>query len=256
MRAHLRSLLCSAALVTAIWSAQAQLPGSNPTPARLEEAMKAQANSANIQAWLKSKDPRLIAWGAHFARENNDTDALALAAQLVKESLTQGGPDLLSPDDPHVNALSEVLDALIQRRVLLSAELLGYVSRSHPVQTIILLSMLPSAEQTENLMQWFGGARSADGSNQLDRVSAMLLSQSSASRLRRQHPRELGGEAHYLHPFPRKNMGVGLGSGSGGVACGSYGINRPPVGWPELFSYQLNENDTTGTDPFARRGGR
>ena len=101
MRALLRSLACSAVLIP-ISRALAQFPSPNPTSTQIEESMKAQATSANIQTWLESKDPRLIAWGAYFARENNDTAALDLAAQLVKKSLEQGGPDLLSPGGPPV----------------------------------------------------------------------------------------------------------------------------------------------------------
>lgn len=198
---------------------------------------------------LESKDPRLIAWGAYFARENNDTAALDLAAQLVKKSFEQGGPDLLSPGGPQYHALSEVLDALIQRRVLLSADMLGYVSRSHPVQTIILLSMLPSAEQTGNLMQWYYGPRPDDGSNHFDRVSAMLLSNlplpASPPTFWRIRTR-----ASLSTSSPQKTVGVVFGSGSGGGMWGSYGISRLPGGWPDVPSYHLTENDNAGIDPL------
>ena len=252
MRALLRSLACSAVLIPSISRALAQFPSSNPTSSQIEESMKAQATSANIQTWLESKDPRLIAWGAYFARENNDTAALDLAAQLVKRSLVQGGPDLLSPDRPHYDALSEVLDALIQRRVLLSAEFLGYVSRSHPVQTIILLSMLPSAEQTENLMQWYGGARPG-GPDHLERVSAMFLSKSpppgfAANILASSEERLV------VYVVPTKGMGVGFGGGSGGV-CSDFGISRPPVGWPDIPWYHLTQNDNSGIDPLLVESG-
>jgi hypothetical protein len=253
MRLHLRSIACFAGLVAAVSSAQAQIPGANQTPEQTASSMKMQASSVNIQAWLKSKDPRLVAWGAYFARENNDTAALDLAAQLVKASLTQGGPDLLSPDWPHVEALSEVLDALIQRRVLLSADLLGYVSRSHPVQTIILLSILPPAEQTGNLMQWYGGARPA-GYEHLDRVSAMLLSKSpppsfAANILRNSEERLI------ISIVPTNDTGVGILGGAGGGVCLDSAINRPPAEWPELFSYHLTENDNAGIDPLLVESG-
>ena len=253
MRALLRSLACSAVLIPSISRGLAQLPSANPSSSQIEESMKAQATSANIQTWLESNDPRLIAWGAYFARENNDRAALNLAAELVRKSLEQGGPDLLSPDRPHYDALSEILDALIQRRVLLSAELLGYVSRSHPVQSIILLSMLPSAEQTENLMQWYSGARPG-GSDHLDHVSAMLLSKfpppgfaadilaSSEERL-----------TFYI--VPTKGMRTGFGGGSGGGGCSDFGISRPPVGWPEIFSYRLTENDHASIDALLVESG-
>jgi hypothetical protein len=254
MRALLRSLACTAVLTPSISPAVAQFPSPNPTSAQIEESMKAQANPANVQAWLESKDPRLIAWGAYFARENNDTAALGVAAQLVTKSLYQGGPDLLVPTGPHNDALSEILDALIQRRVPLSAEMLGYVSRSHPVQTIILLSMLPPAEQTGNLMQWYGGAR-PDAPYHLGRVAAMLLSKSPPPGFAASI---LGSSEERLHIYivPTKDRGIGFGSGnSSGSSCGSYGMSPPPVGWPALFSYLLTENDYTGIDPLLVEAG-
>lgn len=253
MRLHLRSLACFAGLVAAVSSAQAQIPGANQTPEQTASSMKMQANSVNIQAWLKSKDPRLIAWGAYFARDNNDTAALDLAAQLVKASLTQGGPDLLSPDGPHVEALSEILDALIQRRVLLSANLLGYVSRSHPIQTIILLSLLPPAEQTGNLMQWYRGARPA-GYDHLDRVSAMLLSKSPPPGFA---ANILGDSEERLivNIVPKSDRGVGIPGGSVSGACIDFVTNPPPAKWPEVFSYHLTENDNVGIDPLLVESG-
>lgn len=192
--------------------------------------------------------------GAYFARENNDTAALNLAAQLVKKSLEQGGPDLLSPDRPHYDALSEVLDALIQRRVLLSAELLGYVSRSHPVQTIILLSMLPSAEQTRNLMQWYHGPRPDDGSNHLERVSAMLLSKSPPPRFAA-NILASSEERLTINIVPKKNVGVGSGGGSGGGMCADFGSSRPLTGWPDIPWYHLTQNDNSGIDPLLVESG-
>ncbi|WP_433965325.1 hypothetical protein [Tunturiibacter gelidiferens] len=145
------------------------------------------------------------------------------------------------------------MDALIQRRVLLSADILGYVSRSHPVQTIILLSMLPSAEQTGNLMQWYYGPRPDDGSNHLHRVSAMLLSKSpppgfAANSLASSEERLI------VYIVRTKDIGVGLGSTSGGIS-GSYAISRPSGGWPDIPSYHLTENDNAGIDPVLVESG-
>jgi hypothetical protein len=214
--------------------------------------MKAQASSANIQAWLESKDPRLIAWGAYFARENDDTAALDLAAQLIKKSLDQGGPDLLSGSGPQNDALSEILDALIQRQIPLSADLLEYVSRSHPVQTIILLSRLTPAEQTADLEQWYGGVR-PDGPYHLARVSAMLLSKApppgfAASLLGDSE------ESLLLYIVPSKDIGMGMGSGYGG-ACGDSGGSSRASGWPELFRYELDENNHSADPLLVEAGG-
>jgi len=105
VRALLRSLACSAVLIPSISRALAQFPSPNPTSTQIEESMKAQATSANIQTWLESKDPRLIAWGAYFARENNDMAALELAAQLISFPIK---PFLLLPEFPRYGGFDQV----------------------------------------------------------------------------------------------------------------------------------------------------
>ena len=254
LRMFLRSFACAAGLIAVLSPAIAQPSSPNQTPAQIEALMRAEATSTNIHAWLESKDPRLIAWGAYFARENDDTDALGIVAQLVKRSLSQGGPGLLSGGEPQNAALSEVLDALIEKRVLLSAEMLSYVSRTHPIQTIILLSMLPSAERRENLMQWYGGARS-DGPQALQRVAAMLLAKSpppgfAASVLRSSE------ESLIIHiTLPRGGGKIGFGSRVIGGLCADYGPPNPLAGWPELFYYRFHENDRTSADPLLVEAG-
>jgi hypothetical protein len=137
--------------------------------------------------------------------------------------------------------------------VLLPADLLGYVSRSHPVQTIILLSMLPSAEQTGNLEQWYHGPRPG-GPDHLERVSAMLLSKSPppgfAANILASSEERLA-----IYIVHTKNVGVGVGSGSGGGMCGSYGVSGPTAGWPDISSYHLTENDNAGIDPVLVESG-
>jgi hypothetical protein len=214
--------------------------------------MKAQATPANIQSWLESKDPRMIAWGAYFARENSDDAALAVAAGVVKESLYQGGPDLLSPSRPQQDAMSQILDALIQKRVLLSAELLGYLAPSYPVQSIILLSMLPPAEQTERLLQWYGGGLS-DSPSGIVRVSAMMLSKVpppgfAASVLAGSE------EQPIIYIVPSKNLGMGSGGGFG-MTCGDYAGPRDPDGWPDRILYDLRENDKSRANPLLVEAG-
>ena len=253
MRFRLRSFGCFVGLFASLSLAQAPPAGANPTKGQIEASMRLQASSVNIQAWLKSKDPRLIAWGAYFARENNDAAGLTLAAQLVQASLWQGGPGLLSPDAPHVEALSEVLDALIQRRFLISADLLGYISQSHPIQTIILLSMLPPAERTGNLLQWYGGVRPA-GYEHLDRVSAMLLSKAPPPGFAA-NVLEDAEEDLTISIVPKDNTGVGVPGSIMGRACGDFAVIRSPDEWPEPFSYHLTENDSASIDPLLVEAG-
>ena len=246
---RLQSRACVAALAVVVF---AHGQGTNPKLISSEQAMRAQANPHSVKSWLESKDPRLIAWGAYFARENDEQPGLTIAAHLLQQSLESDGPGLFSSGRPQQNALSEVLDALIQRRVLLSAEMIGYVSLSHPVQAIILLSMLPAGEQTDNLIQWHSGARSPAGSNHLDRVSGMLLSKRpppgfAATTLRNSEERLA------IYIVPKAFEGIGAGGGS--CSCGDGAVDRPPDGWPDISSYHLLENEQAGLDPLLVEAG-
>lgn len=255
MPIFLRSLTCAGALIKASSCALAQLSIPNQSSAQVAASMRVQANSGNIQAWLESKDPRLVAWGAYFARENNDTTALEVAAQLVEKSLYQGGPDLLSGSGPQRAALSEVLDALIEKNVLLSANMLAYLYRLHPVQTIILLSRLPPDKRIGNLQQWYGGGLS-EGSLGLARVAAMLLSKSPpagfASSILSDSQERL--VLHITVPVEGGKIGFMSGGTSGGL-CTDYWPPNSLANWPELFYYRLHENDRTSADPLLVEAG-
>jgi hypothetical protein len=210
--------------------------------------MKAQATSANIQMWLESKDPRLIAWGAYFARENNDTAALELAAQLIEKSPQQGGLDPRSTSSPQHDAVSEILDALIQQNVSVSADNLGYLTTAFPPQAAILVSRLPATETSSILMQWY---QSQENSYRLSRVAAMLLSKSPTPEFATSI---LADSEEQLLVYVTTDRS-GFGSGFGSSSCGDgFGL-RGETGWPELFRYGLEENNHRADPLLVEAGG-
>ena len=92
-----------------------------------------------IQSWLLSNNPRLIAWGAHFAREQNDIAALGLVLQLVQR-------DTPSPAEssPEQYAQLALLDALIQRNIDVPLSVIARLAPRLPMQAAILAVAIPS----------------------------------------------------------------------------------------------------------------
>jgi hypothetical protein len=250
LRLVLKSFACSACLIASIAPAVAQFPGPNPTTEQVEETMRAQASSANIQAWLQSKDPRMIAWGAYFARENNDTAALALAPQILRTAMYQVGIEAHAVGGSQYQAVLEILDTLIEQNVPVPANLLGYLSDAFPVQSAILASRLPATETASLLMQWYLDQETHRG---LSRPAAMLLSKSPPPGFA---ANVLGNSEERLTIYivPKPGMGFGSGNGVGGI-CADF-LEAPALAnWPELFSYRLHENDNTSGDPLLVEAG-
>jgi hypothetical protein len=224
-------------------SAHAQTQDAMTAATQTDDAMKAQASPANIQAWLQSKDPRFIAWGAYFARENNDAAALDLASQLVNESLYKGGLNRLSTAGPQHEAMLEILDALIERNTAVSADTLSYLWSVFPVQSAILASRLPAADTTSLLMQWYYNGR--ENPHRLSRVAAMLLAKSPPPGFAASI---LTDSEELLSIMVVSNEHEFGGSGSMSSGCSDGGSSTKEIGWPELFSYQLEENDSSRAD--------
>jgi hypothetical protein len=223
-----------------------------PDQAQVENAMRAQATQANVQDWLQSKDPRLIAWGAYFAAETADPVALELAAQQVKKSLYSGGLDIQSLSGPQHDAMAEILGALIQRNVPVSAELLGYFGRAFPVQSVILASRLPASETSGLLMQWYYG-RLTGYPDWLARTAAMFLSKSPPPNFAASM---LGdSEEQLVATVVTASEHSGFGSGGDAIGeCSGVGFGHKPD-WPRLFSYSLEENSKDRVDPLLIEAG-
>jgi hypothetical protein len=195
-----------------------------------------QPEHGQIQSWLLSADPRLIAWGAHFAREQNDTPALTLALQVVQR--------IPASTKPQQNAQLAILDALIERNVAVSSDAVGKIAATFPTQAAILASRLPASDATPLLLKWFA-TRGSLNEQLLSRVAGMLLSHApppgfAAAALNLE---EVTLTISVVEP------GKGFGSGFGSASCGdSFGTKRDPD-WPPVYTYSLSRAETTHGSP-------
>ncbi len=190
-----------------------------------------------IQSWLLGSDLRLIAWGAHFAREQNDAPALKLTLQLVQRIPPSSTKD-------QQNAQLAVLDALIQRNVAASSNTIAKIAPSFPNQAAILASRLPAPEATPLLLSWFV-MRNGANEQLISKFAGMLLSHAppsgfAAAALNQE-------EVILALSVVTPTLGTGFGYSS--PSCGdSLGIQSDPT-WPPIYTYSLVSAETASESP-------
>jgi hypothetical protein len=200
---------------------------------------------------LNSGDPRLVAWGAYFARENADTESVIPMLRLV-ESWTPPDDAKIAFGHSQIDAMREVLDALIQRNEQVSPAGLNAIASTFPNQSVILASRLPLTEATPLLLAWYKKRDSRDYSA-IPRIAAMMLSKAPppgfAASVLAESEVNLEVTVEYL-----SSTGLGHGYGSSSDCGDGMGIG-PAYGWPPLFGYEMEENAHLNHDPAIVEAG-
>lgn len=209
------------------------------------------ATPKDIQKWLNSNDPRLIAWGAYFARENADTESVISMLRFV-ENWTPPDAAKIAFGHSQIDAMREVLDALIQRNEPISPAGLSAIASTFPNQSLILASRLPLTDATPLLLAWYKKRDSSDYSA-IPRIAAMMLAKNPppgfAASVLIESEVNLEVTVEYL-------SGTGFGHGYGSsIDCGdSMGIGLAR-GWPPLFNYDIEESSRSNNDPAIVEAG-
>ena len=236
---RIRMTLAAIAFCALAWPGTAQ-NGSITT--------KTKATSSQIRGWLASDDPRLVAWGAYFARENADDSAIAPMQELVeqwKAPEDAADPEALAQSD----AMAEVLDALIQRGKTVSAEGLQVIAETFPTQAEILAARLPIDEATPLLENWYG-KRGDDKYFTHARIAAMLLAKAPPPGF----AATVLAEAEEQYFISVYDPGTGGGFGGSASCCGA-ALPRRKSDWPPLYQYRLRENGTEPNEPLVVEAG-
>jgi hypothetical protein len=203
------------------------------------------ATPKDIHEWLGSGDPRLVAWGAYFAREKADTSAVAPMLQLAEGWMT--------PDDAQntlvrfrIDAMSEVLDALIQRKLRVPPAVLNAIASSFPRQAMILASRLPLDEAKPILMSWYERRNSKDNPV-IARIAAMMLGKAPPPGFAAS---VLAESEESLEVTVESQSGTGFSYGYEATgACGDSMGFSPPERWPPFFDYGIEETTRFDHDP-------
>lgn len=200
-----------------------------------ELTIATQVTPRDIESLLASDDPRLMAWGAYFAREKSDDSAVAPMMEIVErwEAPAKGSG---SESRARTNAMLEILDAMIQRNRTVSTENLATLSTSFPDQAMVLASRLPMAEATPLLESWYA-KRSEPKQTWLPRVAAMMLSKAPPAGFAASVLSE-SAEYYNVIVVDRDEFGGGTGFGCLG------GSSSDPAGWPPIYRYVIDERWT------------
>jgi hypothetical protein len=224
-----------------------------------------QQNADLIENWLHGSDPRLVAFGARFASESDDEGEITAMLQLVAN---WNAPQRY-PDADHVLAMSEILHALIARKIVVPAEDVSAVATYFPNQAVILASRLPLDEATPLLQRWYDGGESLDQDRVVapqDKPRRLLLARMAAMMLVKAPP---AGFAASLLAQSEERLGVSVNNeGQRGAeytgasaedsrVCPEEVADQPRANWPPLFQYNLEENAGGGDDDWvvAQAGG-
>jgi hypothetical protein len=199
-----------------------------------------------IEGWLRGDEPRLVAWGAHDALLAGDRslipNLLSLASQwqpLPQAKADHTSTPLLSQEQIDArDAMTAVVDALIQMKVPVPAETLRNLAPDFSNATAILLSRL-SPDDAEPLALDFYHASWPHGYG-LQYVSAALLAQRPPQGFAADLLKSITVRAEIFVVHPGDGN---FGGGSAGDCVSTQNVRKD---WPSTGHYRLLEENSMG----------
>jgi hypothetical protein len=233
-------LLCLGFMLAAV--AASGLPGQ--TAPESDES----ATEKNIRGWLRSGEPRLVAWGAHDALATGDADLipdlLFLASQwqtLSPETNSErsNSPLLSTEQKQQRDSMAAVLDTLIQMKATVPGETLRNLAPDFGNPVAVLIGRMPADESVPLAFDFYRAEENhAYG---LQYVSAALLAL---------HPPP-GFAADLLAKTKVLVTIFAILPGSGGIGVGTSGdcaftSDDSEEGWPKTGQYTLSKENGQG----------
>ncbi len=195
------------------------------------------ASSDDIQRWFRSGDPHQMAWGAYFARENQDSSAIPFMVQYVSKWTPPQEVKDYDVARAQIAPVSAMVDALTQLNAVLPPDVLTILASRFPVEAAILANRIPSAEATALLLSWYSQRTGKDDSR-LAKIAAMMLSHAPppvfAASVVRESQETL---KIFVESATSGDRGFGMGN-----PCGTYLGQTPKPGWPPSIAYAFEEN--------------
>jgi len=203
-----------------------------------------------IEPLLQSNQPRLIALGAWEVVKRADDSQTNLLIDLAErwDPAQRGGNEV---SDWH-DAMTVVLDALIQRKVTVSPAAVLAVSHAFPDQALILVTRMNSYDAEPILRSWYLATRHRPRTS-VDRSGEnRLLGRMAAMMLARDHPEEI---AATVLADSLEQLAVSVYDAASDAQehclvdceplppCRQEIASEPQNGWPPVFQYTLEEND-------------
>jgi hypothetical protein len=214
-----------------------------------------------IEPLLRSHDPRLVALGAWQAAERGSDTEIAIMQGMVER--WDPAQRHRYQDGDRYDAMTAILDTLIQRNEFVSPAGIGAIAYAFPDQALILAARLPFDDAEPLLLSWYEnglGVRPAQGDR--DSADRLMMARVAAMMLARERPQEI---AASILADSLELVAVSVpNEGYDGVdRCLVDCLAKPPcqweaggmprVGWPTLFQYTLEENrpDADNTGPLV-----
>lgn len=209
-----------------------------------------QATHEEITNWLRGSDQRWVALGAYFAARNRDVSAVPQLT-LLAESWQSLPPQEMDANGSYIrrspeqiersNAMTQVLDALIQLRGTVTAHAIEEISRDFLAQALTLFAMMPEPQRAEFAKAVYKTRRGVGATYNWHEMAHDEMVYVAAAILA-EHP-PAGFTASLLNEATVVlNLGVrddrktATGLFPGGACYDSFALGRDP-GWPQPWTY-------------------
>ena len=129
-----------------------------------EISIDSKASAVQVKEWLQSSDSRKVAWGAYFASKSDDVINNDLYLEIMSKRLAlwiaPPNPAQVSPNSDgsfplSAQAISQILNALIEKNQSVPASSLIPIMSTFPVKSLILAARLSENEATPFLQSWY-----------------------------------------------------------------------------------------------------
>jgi len=196
-----------------------------------------EVDSSLLHKWLHSGDPRLIAWAAEFARRRHDGQLISEIPSMLEHWSMPPIAGGYEEQAAQRRAALALLDTLIQEKVQVSMPVIRSQAEAFPAQALLLVEHVPLTSSNSTLVEW---AFNRDGiiNGTRSRAAAMILAKNPESSF--VYDILKGLIQHVTIRIVSPGPG---GVGSGGSSCGDSFPLPPTPGWPQVYAYDLRENN-------------
>ena len=206
-------------------------------------------DAGTLRQWLHSNDPRLVAWAADSARRTHDDILLSAMPAMLEHVTMQPARDGDVSQAAQRRAILGLLDALIQTNTPVPVAAINAIVPWFPAQAAILLSRQSLSESRQTLEDWTYSADRGWNGRVLARIASMMLAKDPS----RSHGIIDGQSVSFVASVvaaSEEDLRIAVSANGnmdalsgGGNPCGDSLGRSLAAGWPQVYAYDLVEND-------------
>ena len=225
------------------------------------QTVPTRATPDDINHWLRSGDPRMVAWGAFFAAKSVDADELPVLAFLAENYQaappqqydTSGSFLPRTPEQKQkLDSMQTVLDSLIQLHGRVTYEAVAAVLPDFPAQALTLFATMSEPERSHRAMALYATRDVVDKSYDWHRLAQQQMIHMAAAILALDPS---PGFAATLINETIVILKVAVtddnqkrdGTFVSGI-CGDSFAMDPSPGWPQPYTYVVEQHWKTDAD--------